>query len=199
MVSRKLVFWKLYSPSGRSGSGKDRSRCVVPDVVRPKQSADLWWRPPLRVEDGMAPPFGSLEEMMVRLGTHGTYPYPDSPLNPEYCALSDSGPIRSPGSIRGPRDRGLASPDPNRPGALPPHLRRAGPFRSSSGTTRPKAASLLVGTCSHWRILYEGHFTHYLVESSGWRSWWTQIEHPPGCSARRNHLLDFRQKILHHL
>ena len=80
---RELGIWKLYFPFGRSRSGLDHFRCAALDVVRPKQSEDPWWRPPLGVEEGMAPPFGKTEEMTAILDMHGTYPYSESLLDSE--------------------------------------------------------------------------------------------------------------------
>ena len=74
--------------------------------------------------------------------------------------------VRDRSEVRGIGD--WLCPGSNRPGALPPHLGRAGPFQGSSGTGRSRAASLLAGSSSRWRIVDQGDFTNYFVEGPGW-------------------------------
>ena len=102
--------------------------------------------------------------------------------------------VQSPGAVwRPPWSRGLTSSGSNWPGALPPHLGRAGPFRSYGpfhfwsidGTSGLRGSSLLIGPCSRWGIWHQRHFTDHLIERAGWRSGRTRIEHSPGCTTWR--------------
>ena len=94
---------------------------------------------------------------------------------------------------------GLASPGSNTPGVFPPHLGRAGPFRSFGPLRNWQAESRLPASWAlQPQISDQSNFTNYLVEGFGWRPERTLIAYPPGCSAQPNHLLDSRQEILHH-
>ena len=68
----------------------------------------------MRVEEGTTPPSGSSEETTARLGTHGRYPYSGVVSRSKVQCLIGvralSG-FRVPGPIRGPWNRGLATPD----------------------------------------------------------------------------------------
>ena len=192
-----MAFRKLCSLSGHSESGRDCFRCAVLDSILPilRQSADPWWWPPRGWRNERLHHLTVQRRRRRGLGHKGL-----TPIRSRFSIWS-SVPHRGSSSVwRSDRSDillGLGDwplPDLNDPVLLRlSPLRSSGPlpFRSSFATGRPKASSMLAGSCSQWRILHKCYFTKDLVEGSGWRPGRTPIENPPGCSTWRNHLLDF--------